>query len=76
LGDDVGSTVTVGIEVAMTFDVGGTEVSIGATVGVVAGLPHPTTNSIKNVRTIIGTNFLLSILISILYCDEIQPPND
>jgi hypothetical protein len=65
----VGSTVTVDTEAAKTVDVGGTEVIIGATVGVVAGSPHPTINRIKNARTIIGTIFLPFILVSILYSD-------
>jgi len=63
----VGSTVSVGVEVAISVDVGGTDVHVYATVGVVAGTPHPTINSMRNATPIIGNDFLLSILVSVLY---------
>jgi hypothetical protein len=71
LGEDVGSTVSVGVEAAIGVDVGGTDVHVSATGGVVAGTPHPKTNrtttSMRNARPIIGNDFLLSILVSVLY---------
>jgi hypothetical protein len=62
----MGSTVTVGTVVVMSVDVGGTDVTVCATVGVIAGAPHPMTNNIRNARLISGNNFLLSILVSII----------
>ena len=70
------STVSVGTTVGMNVEVGGTGVKAGSTVGVVAGVPHPTKNNIRNARPIIGNTFLLSILVSILYWDKIQQPNE
>ena len=80
MGDEAGSTVPVGVEAAISVDVGGTDVHVSATVGVVAGTPHPTTNGMRNARPIIGNDFLLSISVSVLYQGEnqgeIQPLNE
>jgi hypothetical protein len=67
LGDNVGSTISVEVEVAISVDVGGIDVHVSATVEVVAGALHLTTNSVRNARPIIGNDFLLSILVSVLY---------
>jgi hypothetical protein len=60
------STVSAEVEVAISVDVGGTDVHVFATVGVVAGTLHPTTNNMRKARPIIGNDFLLSILVSVL----------
>jgi hypothetical protein len=50
-----------------------TDVHVSATVGVTGGALHPRTNSMRKARPMMGNDFLLSILVSVLYEDSFQP---